>query len=785
MGLLSRFRSVFITPVKTPSPSRKRVALRLEELESRLVPYSVTGNMWPNAQLISISFVPDGTSLSSAVGSPITSNLFSTFNAKFGSTAAWQTQILKAAQVWAQATNINFEVVSDDGASSGAGNYQQGDPGMGDIRIGGYAMGNSTLAVAYEPPPQNNYSIAGDITFNTGQAFNIGSTYDLFTVACHEFGHALGMDHTSSGSNAIMWPSYTSAKGGLTSDDIAGIRNIYSSNLARTPDLDDALLSNNSVATATNVTLLIDQLALTALVSNVDITTTSDSDYYTFSAPLLTSSTMTVQVQSQGLSLLSPKVIVYAANGTTVLGSASGLNQYGTTLDVTVTGVTPGQQYFVKVQGADTTAFSTGAYALALNFGTGATPVAASPSTPVLNGIPLNGGGGVADRAGGGDELPGSSPLIGGIFPDNGSSSDDGVTDASRIAFYGNAPAGDTVQLYLAGVNGAPDQLVGTALTFGTVWGFDYTNHVLADGDYLFYAKAVDPSGQVSNISTTFGVTIDTVVPAAPVITGFSPQTPTIVGTAPHNSLVTLYRNGHVVGTVAADSSGKWNFTDSLPTAGVYNYTATATDCAGNVSPLSTARALDFVGAAAPVIAGVSRTTVNNLPTLAVTGTAAAGSTVTVTLNGRVLGTVAADSHGSWRYNYSTSEIVSGNYLFSATATDAAGNVSASSSVFKLAIGATTESLQPPSLVPGCWFGRDSSGYAISPDPILMGNAWGNTVITVLDGDTILGTAQVSPSGQWFFVCPPLAPGIHSLRIEDTNLAGFFGLESNVLTIDV
>ena len=55
--------------------------------------------------------------------------------------------------------------------------------------------------------------------------------------------------------------------------------------------------------------------SLTALVTNLDITTTSDVDYYTFTAPAGAAGTMTVQVQSQGLSLLSPKVTVYAADG--------------------------------------------------------------------------------------------------------------------------------------------------------------------------------------------------------------------------------------------------------------------------------------------------------------------------------------------------------------------------------------------------------------------------------------------------------------------------------------
>src|SRR5262245_44083165 len=83
------------------SPRRAGARPCLEELESRVVPYSVTGNAWPNPQLVTLSFVPDGTVLGSDVNGPITSNLFATFNAKFGSAATWENVILKAAQTWA------------------------------------------------------------------------------------------------------------------------------------------------------------------------------------------------------------------------------------------------------------------------------------------------------------------------------------------------------------------------------------------------------------------------------------------------------------------------------------------------------------------------------------------------------------------------------------------------------------------------------------------------------------------------------------------------------------
>src|SRR5919201_1573324 len=143
-----------------------RTRLELEALESRVVPYAVSGDIWPHPELVTIGFVPDGTDLGG-----VTSNLVSTFNARFGSASAWQNQVLKAAQQWAAQTNLNFAVVTDNGSDAGSGSYQQGDPAKGDIRIGGYDFGTDTLASAFYPPPINNYSLAGDVTFNTAQTF--------------------------------------------------------------------------------------------------------------------------------------------------------------------------------------------------------------------------------------------------------------------------------------------------------------------------------------------------------------------------------------------------------------------------------------------------------------------------------------------------------------------------------------------------------------------------------------------------------------------------------------
>src|SRR4051812_21463575 len=137
-------------PYRRPSTSTIRPGL--ESLEPRVVLYSATGNAWLNPALITISFMPDGTDLGGA-----TSNLISSFDSKPALAGRWQSQVLRAAQVWAQQTTINFVVVPGVGAPAGGGDDQQGSPTHGDTRISGYNFENSALGPAGQPPPINNF----------------------------------------------------------------------------------------------------------------------------------------------------------------------------------------------------------------------------------------------------------------------------------------------------------------------------------------------------------------------------------------------------------------------------------------------------------------------------------------------------------------------------------------------------------------------------------------------------------------------------------------------------
>lgn len=359
----------------------------LEVLESRIVPYGLTGNAWPNPQLITLSFEPDGTVVATGPNGNITSNLFSYFNGLFSNnTVGWENVIIKAAQTWAAQTNINFSVIADSGAAAGSGNYQQGDPTMGDVRVGGFDLQNGWLGSTYYPPPVNNYSVAGDVAFNTTQPFAIGTTYDLSTVAMHEMGHALGLDE-STYTNAVMYGYYTSVFLNLGQDDINGIQAIYG--IGRPADVYNSNgSSNGTFATAANISSTISSSTLTAVVSNLDLQKAKQLEYYTFTTPSNSANTMTVTVQSTGLSLLTPKLSVYNSSKTLIASKTFSLGsnvEDGATLSLNVSAA-PNTTYYVEVQGADTSVFSTGDYALTLNVGTGSNPTVPLPNTQVLNG---------------------------------------------------------------------------------------------------------------------------------------------------------------------------------------------------------------------------------------------------------------------------------------------------------------------------------------------------------------------------------------------------------------
>jgi rhamnogalacturonan endolyase len=282
---------------------------------------------------------------------------------------------------------------------------------------------------------------------------------------------------------------------------------------------------------------------------------------------------------------------------------------------------------------------------------------------------------------------------ITGITTDTGASSADGFTSDRTLVFSGTAPAGASVALarvdtgFIATVTASSDG----------VWTYDYTATSLADRVYAFTATAT-VGGVASPACPAFVVTIDTVPAPAPVITRLtiSPAL-SLSGTATPADTVVVSLNGSSVATAVADALGNWNapYTGSALAAGSHSFTAVATDLAGNPGPASAAYVVN-TAIAPPVFTAISTDTgasssdrLTNDATLSFSGTAPAGSTVSVTRDGvGVVGTTAATTGDVFTFNYTATTLTAGTHTFLATAAQG-GTASPASTPFVVTVDAT------------------------------------------------------------------------------------------------
>ncbi|XP_054830430.1 collagenase 3-like [Eublepharis macularius] len=129
--------------------------------------------------------------------------------------------IQEAFQVWSDVTPLCFTRISSGSADIviSFGKKDHGDFFPFDGPLG-------QLAHAF--PPGDN--IGGDVHFDDDETWTSDSrAFNLFAVAAHEFGHALGLEH-SSNPRALMYPLYT-YRGlkdfVLPEDDVEGIQALY------------------------------------------------------------------------------------------------------------------------------------------------------------------------------------------------------------------------------------------------------------------------------------------------------------------------------------------------------------------------------------------------------------------------------------------------------------------------------------------------------------------------------------------------------------------------------
>ncbi|MDO2432038.1 Ig-like domain-containing protein [Enterobacter bugandensis] len=415
------------------------------------------------------------------------------------------------------------------------------------------------------------------------------------------------------------------------------------------------------------------------------------------------------------------------------------------------------------------------------------------------------------DTAGPG--VPVVTSVIDDVAPTTGTLTSGNSTNDARPTFNGTGDVGSTVHVIVDGNE------IGTAVVNAQgSWTFTPGTDLI-DGPHAITFNATDAAGNVGTATAPFNLTVDTGVPSAPVISAAADNvgsiqtpltsgqstddtTPTLSGTATANATVTIYENGQPVGTALADGTGAWNFTPSTPlAAGSHTWTATVTDAAGNISPASPgftlvvdstaptapviSQAIDDVGSiTGPITSG--QTTDDTVPRLV--GTSEPFATVNIYEGTTLVGTGTADGSGSWSILLNTT-LTEGAHSFTAQATDAAGNTSASSASFSLTIDTA-----PPAL-PVLTSILDDVGNAATPvanggitndaQPTLSGTAEAGSTVKIFDNGVQIGSV-IATGGAWSYTpSPALGNGPHTLTFTATDATGNASAPTAGYTINV
>ncbi|HAS1052247.1 TPA: hypothetical protein JHK39_002570 [Enterobacter cloacae] len=414
--------------------------------------------------------------------------------------------------------------------------------------------------------------------------------------------------------------------------------------------------------------------------------------------------------------------------------------------------------------------------------------------------------------------VPPQAPTLDTVYDDVAPHADylqkgDVTNDTTPTLSGSSGVAGGTISIYDNG------RLIGTT-TVGSNGSWSFTpGTALADGSHNFTATVTDGVGRTSEPTGGFGIVIDTKAPDAasdllvtdnvgayqgPVVSGDTTDdnTPTLSGKAEPGSTVNIIDNGQVIGTAKVNPDGTWSYTPDQPLAnGAHDLTTTVTDPSGNTGPEGShvVITVDVVPGKVEITAvtddtgsvtgSLSQGALTDDTRPQISGTAKAGSTVTIMDGSNVLGTTTAGADGTWSFTPSV-DLGRGDHTFTATAKDPMGNESSSSS---WTVTIDTDAPVKPTIdaalddVGSVQGNLANGGTTDDPTPTLSGKAEAGSTVKIYDQNGLLGEVTAKADGTWSFSpVAKLPEGEHRFHVTATDRAGNTSVASDdfVLTLD-
>ncbi|WP_370604739.1 Ig-like domain-containing protein [Citrobacter braakii] len=363
---------------------------------------------------------------------------------------------------------------------------------------------------------------------------------------------------------------------------------------------------------------------------------------------------------------------------------------------------------------------------------------------------------------------------------DTGSDNSDGITRVTTPTFHGTATPNTTV---LFTINNVEHRI---AVGADGIWRLTLPTP-LTDETYEYTVQVINPAG--TSTSTTGSITVDTTIPSSE--SGLSATSdsgrdatdgitnitrPTLTGKSEPGATIVITFAG-ISHTLTADAQGAWSLT--LPgslTDGVYTYTVTATDTAGNTSGTEHQFTVDTTAPATTLVlssdtdSGMQGDFLTNNTRPVLMGVTEPGAKVILTINGTAH-EIIADMDGQWTLAVDPA-LNDGVYDISLEVTDIAGNsVSQTSKLTVDTLSPTVTSALSPDTDTGT---SNTDNITNNPKPVLTGITKPFATVTIsIAGNSY--SVNADEKGTWSWTVPddlPLNEGEHPYSLSVTDSAG-------------